>query len=158
MSELKEKTKKHAGGRPTKYNAELHPLLAEYLARSGMIDKEIAEKLNINESTLNAWKKHPEFSKSLKNGKDDTDDGVERSLLSRANGYSHPETKFFCSGGVILSKETTKHYPPETIACIFWLKNRRPDKWKDKQIIAGDGEGGAILVKIASDFADDASK
>ncbi len=143
-------------GRPTKYNPDIHIVLGEALGACGYTDKEMAERLKISEATLNNWKnEHPDFLESLKRGKAIPDKLVERSLFQRACGYEHEEDKIFCSDGQIVTAKTIKHYPPDTVACIFFLKNRRPDLWKDKQIIAGEGEGGAILVKIASDFADD---
>lgn len=124
---------KHPGGRPTKYNKDLHPLLAEYLATAGLVDKQIAKKLSISEQTLNTWKKeHPEFLESLNNGKKKPDDLVENALLERALGYEHEEDKIFNNNGDPLIVPTIKHYPPDTTAIIYWLKNRRPKKWRDK--------------------------
>ena len=101
------------------------------LAAYGMTDKQIADILNIVESTLNLYKKNPEFSESLKAGKQISDEQVERSLYQRACGYEHPEDKIFCHEGNIIVKPTIKHYPPDTIACIFWLKNRKKKEWRD---------------------------
>jgi len=39
----------------------------------------------------------------------------------------------------VLVEEKTKEVAPDTTAQIFWLKNRRPDKWKDKQDIEHSG-------------------
>ena len=125
---------KHAGGRPTKYNENYHPDLVYWMARSGLTDKEMSAKLDISEVTLNAWKKvHPEFLKSLKAGKDTPDDQVENALLQRALGYSHDEDKIFNNNGFPLVVPTIKHYPPDPTSMIFWLKNRRSGKWRDKQ-------------------------
>ena len=122
-------------GRPTKYNEQYHPLLAEYMATAGLTDKEMSDKLGISESTFNLWKlKHPSFSESLKAGKDKPDDMVENALLQRALGYSCPETKVFNYMGEVIKEEITKHYPPDTTAMIYWLKNRRRGKWMDKPV------------------------
>jgi hypothetical protein len=84
--------------------------------------------------TLNHWKDaHPEFLHSLKQGKEVADAQVEKSLYERALGYSHPEVKVFNNAGEIITYEVTKHYPPDPTSMIFWLKNRRPEQWRDKQ-------------------------
>lgn len=123
----------HAGGRPTDYNPEFHPLLAESLAKNGLTDKEIAEKLGICEATLYNWRnEHEEFLEALKKGKDSVDDQVENAMLQRALGYSHPEDKIFQYEGSPIIVPTIKHYPPSEVAGIFWLSHRRPEKWPNK--------------------------
>ena len=123
---------KPKNGRPSKYNAQFHPILAEYLARAGMIEPDICEKLNIAHSTLSLWKKeHPEFSEALKNGKESIDDGVVRSLLTSAMGYERENEVYSKREGQMITVK--EYYPPNTTAQIFWLKNRRPNEWRDRQ-------------------------
>lgn len=130
------KKRKPGGGRKSVYNENFHPKMAKILAETGKIDKEIAKEIGVSEVTLNNWKKaHPEFAKSLKKGKEIPDDKVEKSLFERANGYDHPETKVFCYKGKVITHTIMRHYPKDTLAEIFWLKNRRPEKWRDKQEI-----------------------
>jgi hypothetical protein len=76
---------------------------------------------------------HPAFGEALKVGKKEADDRVERSLYHRAVGYSYEAVKIFLPYG---SKEPiyapyVEHVPPDTTACIFWLKNRKPEMWRD---------------------------
>lgn len=120
-------------GRPTKFQKAFCSQAAK-LCGLGAIDKDLAEFFEVNEDTINEWKKvHPEFSESLKEAKEALDAKVERSLFERATGYSHPDTKFATFEGTISdSQEFTKHIPPDTTAAIFWLKNRQPTKWRDK--------------------------
>jgi hypothetical protein len=147
----KKKVTKKKGGRPSKYKAEFCEQ-AFRLAELGATDVQIAEFFHVTDRTLDNWKEaHPEFFRSLKKGKAQPDDNVERSLFQRAMGYSHPEEKIFCSNGQVVRADTTKHYPPDTTACIFWLKNRRPDDWRDKKEISGDPENP--LVVIAKEWA-----
>lgn len=122
-----------AGGRPSKYKPEL-PEQAAKLCRLGATDRELAEFFGVSESTLNLWKsEHPEFSESLKRGKAESDARVEQSLYRRALGYSHDAVKILMTkDGDVYREEYVEHYPPDTVACIFWLKNRQPEHWRDK--------------------------
>jgi len=84
----------------------------------------------------------------LKRGKDKADTNVIESLYRRAIGYSHPEDKIFNNNGKALIVPTTKHYAPDTTAAIFWLKNRRPEEWRDRQEITG--KDGASLISAVT--------
>ena len=55
---------------------------------------------------------------------------VENALLKRALGYQYDEITYEDGEKI---KRVTKQVAPDTTAQIFWLKNRRPSKWKDKQ-------------------------
>jgi hypothetical protein len=60
--------------------------------------------------------------------------GVERSLYERANGYSYDAVKIFCDkNGNVTKVPYVEHVPPDVTACIFWLKNRDPQHWRDVQ-------------------------
>jgi hypothetical protein len=122
-------------GRPTKYRPEFVQLAKNY-CELGATDAQLAKYFEVDEKTINTWKlKHPEFLQSLKGAKLLADEKVERSLFERACGYSVPEEKIFCTNGEVTVVATTKHYPPDTTACIFWLKNRKPDDWRDQRNI-----------------------
>lgn len=119
-------------GRPTKYRPEF-VIQAEKLTKMGAIDTEVADFFGIVVSTLFEWKdKYPAFSEALKRGKEIADTAVKQSLYRRALGYSHSEDKIFNNNGEALIVPTTKHYPPDSTSCIFWLKNRDPENWRDK--------------------------
>lgn len=127
-----------------KYEYWLSPeglLKLEAWARDGLIDKQIAENIGITEQTLNVWKKtYPSFSESLKRGKEVVDIQVENALLKRALGYNYEEIKEEYEFGAPIKKTVTiKEVLPDTVAQIFWLKNRRPDRWRDKQAIEHSG-------------------
>jgi len=122
-----------AGGRPSKFKKEFIKQ-AEMLCRLGATDKELAEFFEVNLDTIYEWKNtQADFSDALKNGKSEADDLVEKSLFQRANGYSHQAVKIFNHEGQALEVPYTEHYPPDTTACIFWLKNRRREQWRDRQ-------------------------
>jgi len=133
--------------RPTKYRAEFAEQ-ARKLCRLGATDRELADFFGVQESTINKWKlAHPAFSESLKTGKGMADAEVAEKLFKRATGYSHEAVKIFNDQGSPLQVPYTEHYPPDTTACIFWLKNRRPDLWRDKVEQQLEHSGG-ITVNI----------
>src|SRR5262245_7661242 len=106
---------------------------AKKLAALGATDADIADFFGVSSRTVMSWKvAKPEFSHALKTAKDAADARVERRLYERAVGYSVETEKHVCSGGKIVRVRTIEHYPPDTTACIFWLKNRQPDKWRDR--------------------------
>lgn len=128
-----------AGGRPSKYQPEVAEQ-AYKLCLLGATDKEMADFFGVAESTFHLWKKeHKEFSEALKRGKIIADANVAKSLYHRALGYSHPEDKIFNDNGEPLIVPTTKHYPPDPTAAIFWLKNRKPAEWRDKRDVQVEG-------------------
>ena len=137
--------KKKGAGRPVKYDPALIPQLAKWMRRSGLTDIQIAKELGVNKTTIYAWKKrYEEFSNSLKESKDFVDSLVEDSLLKRAIGYNYEEVKIIgkkMENGeteTIRVEKTKKTVIPDTTAQIFWLKNRQPAKWRDKDRLFGD--------------------
>jgi len=119
-------------GRPSKFNS-IDKELVKRLYLVGHTDFEVAHIINIAESTLHLWKlEHPEFSEAIKDWKIEADKRVEASLYHRAIGYSHETEEIFCAFGEVTRVKTIKHYAPSEVAAIFWLKNRQPDKWRDK--------------------------
>lgn len=108
-------------------------LLIEGWARDGLTDKQISKNIGISESTLNDWKKKfPEFSESLKESKEIADRQVENALHKTALGFYYEEDMVTNQGDVVRVKKYSK---PNTTAQIFWLKNRKPADWRDKQEI-----------------------
>ncbi|WP_296334148.1 helix-turn-helix domain-containing protein [Veillonella sp. LMAG:2] len=126
-----------------KYQQWLEPdnlLLLQAWARDGFTDEQIATKIGISKQTFYDWKKkYPDFSDSLKKGKEIVDIQVENALLKRALGYEYVEYSEECSEDGIKKKKIVKHVMPDTTAQIFWLKNRRPDLWRDKRDLEMSG-------------------
>lgn len=139
-------------GRPTKYNKEVEARAAKY-AKAGLTNEQIAELIEVNVDTIYEWQKvHPSFSEALKGAKTDSDDRVVRSLFERATGYEHFEDKMFLHRGEIISERTTKHYPPDPTSMIFWLKNRRPDLWREKPEEKEEGDEGKMdMSKLSTE-------
>jgi hypothetical protein len=135
-------------GRPTDYKKEYETQVYK-LCLLGATDVEIADFFGIRESTLNNWKKkHPQFMESIKKGKDMADATVSESLYKRANGYSHKDTDIRVIDEKVVKTPLTKHYPPDTAAAIFWLKNRQSKKWRDK--INHEHEGATVVHTTVS--------
>lgn len=115
-------------------------LKIEGWARDGLTDEQISRNIGIGTTTLYRWKdEFEEIRESLKRGKEVVDRQVENALLKRALGYEYTETTREAvqdpnSGEVKMqvTKKVTKQVAPDTTAQIFWLKNRKPDKWRDK--------------------------
>lgn len=122
--------------------------LLEGWAREGLTDEQLAGKMGINPATLYDWKKkYPKISEALKKGKEVVDIQVENALLKRALGYDFQEEKIERSDKDGLKVvQTVKHIPPDTTAQIFWLKNRRPDRWRNKPEPASDDGGGVQII------------
>ena len=131
-------------GRSNKYKTHVEPRLEEIecWCREGLIDVEICKRLGITRSCFYEYrKKYPEFSDFIKKGKEIADYKVENSLFKRATGYEYKEVTQTCREGVLVgTKEITKQVPPDPTSCIFWLKNRKPDKWRDKTDHEVNGE------------------
>lgn len=126
--------KKHArAGQPTKYRTQFCKP-ARALCERGATDAELATYFEVSIDTISEWKKlHKEFSAATKNGKQFADNNVEKALYERAVGYKHPDTHFSTYEGIVIPTPTTKHYPPDATSMIFWLKNRKPKEWRDRQ-------------------------
>lgn len=124
-----------AAGRPTDYREEYNDL-ANKFAKLGATDKQMADFFNVAESTFHKWKlDYPKFSESIKEGKLTADANVAHALYHRAIGYEHPEDDIRSVNGEIVITPTIKHYPPDSTAALFWLKNRRKEDWRDKSEI-----------------------
>lgn len=128
-------------GRPTDYREEYN-IQAEKLCKLGATDNELADFFEVTEQTINNWKnEHPQFFESIKKGKTLADAEVAERLYQRAMGFEHDseEIKVVANGNgegsSIERVPVRKIYPPDTVAAIFWLKNRQKEKWRDKSEI-----------------------
>ncbi len=133
-----------------KYQEWIEPeglLKIEGWARDGLTEEQIAHNMGIRRETLIEWKrKYPNISNTLKRGKEIIDRQVENALLKRALGYSYKETTreliFDKETGKTefkITKEVEKEVVPDTTAQIFWLKNRKPEEWREKQEVQMSG-------------------
>lgn len=138
-------------------------ILLEGWARDGLTDEQIAKNIGIATSTFYEWKKKQiEFSEALKKGKEVIDFEVENALLKRALGYTITieEEKLDKYGDVHTLKKDV-HIPGDATAQIFWLKNRKPNNWKDrvetdedKEAVANASQVIAKIRKVAQEYTD----
>jgi len=127
----------------------------------GATDAQLADFFEVAIPTLAGWKsKHSEFSDSIKKGKDFADAAVAQSLYNRAKGMSVTKdkaikltekapvpdaegnpTRFTRQTDRVEVVSLTEEIPPDTSAGIFWLKNRQPQEWRDKQEVDHTSKG-----------------
>lgn len=128
-------------------------------ARDGLTDEQIAEKMGIRRETLCAWRqKYPNIDNALKESKELVDRLVENALLKRALGYEYDEIteelRFDKKSGemrMVETKRQRKKVAPDTTAQIFWLKNRKPDEWRDRPEPTQD-QALNVAVEILGDI------
>ena len=146
------------GGRPTKYREEYNKQ-AYKLALLGHTDAELAEFFEVAVSTIYEWKlEYPEFSESIKNGKEIADSEIAEGLYDRAKGavittqqaikvrrvdYDDKGKKISESEEIEVV-DLEQEVPPDTAAAIFWLKNRQSKKWRDRH----NGEKEQVELEI----------
>lgn len=135
----------------------------EQMARDGYRDEDVAKKLGVTRQTIAAWKgKYEDFAEALRKGKDVVDAEIENKLLDNARGYTYWEEtqelvdeRDAVTGRMVkvmkTIKRVKKHVKGDTTAQIFWLKNRKPDQWRDKQHIAHEGQIGVTNLDYMSD-------
>ena len=133
----------------SKYESIVEPKLVviEGWARNGLTIEQIAKNLGISKVTFYKYiSEHTELSERLKKGKEVVDIEVENALLKRALGYKVDEiTKELITdektgiSELKVTKVVTKEVAPDTTAQIFWLKNRKPEEWRDKKEVKHDG-------------------
>lgn len=116
-------------------------------ARDGLTDKDIAEKkIGITARSFCDWKKkYPSISSALKEGRAPVDTQIEDSMVKSAMGFIVTEKKAFKvkttkkKDGMEITEEhmevveVERYVDPVVVAQIFWLKNRKPEYWKDKR-------------------------
>lgn len=156
----------------SKYETHVLPNLerVEAWARDGATAKAIAEKLHIAYSTLRHYidlgqegdERYRALSEAFARGCQVSDDAIETALFQRARGIEYEEKTYERklnkeTGEMeeVLSRRVTKFIPPDPTSAMFWLTNRRPDRWKYRpQEDKGDDpgqEGGVVLIPAVDD-------
>jgi len=148
-------TARKTNGRKTLYKAEFAEQ-AYKLTLLGATDAELADFFGVSEQSVNAWKKrHKDFLESIKKGKRLADADVADRLYQRAMGFEHDSVEIKVVDGGIVEVPVRKVYPPDATSAIFWLKNRQPDKWRDKTTTELTGRDGKdLFAKLTDDELD----
>ena len=133
------------------------------MARAGMTDEQICKKIGITVATLYNWRKYsPEFDKALRQTKEIVDYEVENALERLCYGFEKDEVTVKQRNGTTVEKTIVrKYYPPNVTAIIWWLKNRQPDRWKDRKEIESDNKNDSTItlnIKPASSLSEDAKR
>ena len=146
---------------PSKYNPAYHDDWAWSLAIKGATNDEIAEAFGITVRTFIRWKQQfPSLAEAVSQGKDIADAKVEKSLYQRAIGYQvtdeertielDPRTGEQRPAKV---KKTIKNIVPDTMACMYWLNNRKRTHWSQRQEVAlsaGDDTEDVVIYLPAN--------
>lgn len=159
--------------RPSKYETHVAPRFVEIedWVRNGATDEEIAKRLGIAYSTFKEYKNEfSAFSAILKKSKDFVDAQVENALLQRALGGKVTLKRPFKTKRVvyengrrveekeeIVSADYEEYIIPDTAAQIFWLKNRRPAQWREKQLPQEDEEKDEGIVIEIRDYSNESN-
>jgi hypothetical protein len=141
------------------YDRKLHPIIIESMIMNGFNYSQICEKLGVPTSVFSYWKRtHPEIKEAIKRGKLPADEKVEHSLFKVATGYTYEEVTLEPKAltpeeirmraelldpppvPMVKKKVVRKQVAPNVLAQIFYLKNRRPETWKDRSNVAVSGK------------------
>lgn len=149
-------------------------LLVTAWARDGLSEEQIAHNMGIRRETLNVWKNsYPLISNALKKGKEVVDIEVENALHLSAVGHTRTvrkavklktEKQVPGKGKIVEERieyaDEEVYIPPSNVAQIFWLKNRKPDRWSDKPVtteVTVSADDGLLdaLKGLSSELIDD---
>jgi hypothetical protein len=149
-----------AGGRPTAYKPE-NAEIARQSCMMGATNDTLAQRFEVCRRTIDSWiATIPEFSDAVRRGREFANETVVSALFARATGMEQRMTKVFCHRGEPVTADYTVHLPPDVRACIFWLRNRRPEQWresrpvvteeKDEQNWVSELEAASERVRLAA--------
>lgn len=157
MLRAKVKRQSRQEGRPKEeFNKRYLPFVRQ-MGELGATDAHYAKCFGVSETCIRGWRrKHPEFQAAQNEGKEWADNQVVQALFKRAVGYSHDDVDIRTRslgdgmGSEIVQTKIIKHYPPDATSCLFWLKNRRPLEWRERQELTG--KDGAPLTPPTLDL------
>jgi hypothetical protein len=144
---------KRRRGRPSKFDKAFIDQARKFCLL-GATNVDLGRMFEVDTKTIDRWlAEKPEFRRAVKAGREEADAHVADRLFARATGYSHPAVKIMAVDKVVERHEYTEHYPPDTAAAFIWLKNRQPQRWRDKVEVDNrlvDGEGNAVDILSAA--------
>ncbi len=138
------------GGRPTAYKPE-YAEIARHSCMLGATNEILAERFDVCRRTVDSWiAAIPEFSDAVRQGRQVADESVVSALFARAVGMERKMTKVFCHKGQPVTADYIVQLPPDVRACIFWLRNRRPDRWREDRPLADERDDPAWVSELAA--------
>jgi hypothetical protein len=138
-----------SGGRPTLYKAE-NADIARHACMQGATNETLGERFEVTRRTIDNWiATIPEFGAAVREGRQVADESVIAALYARATGMERKTIEV--TGGAAESVTTTQTVQvlPDVRACMFWLRNRRPEQWRENRVPAASRDGGAEIAEIA---------
>ena len=150
MSKTTKRTR--TAGQPTKFRQAFIREAEKVCKQEGYTVKQLAKHFKVSVRTICNWKlSHPEFAVAVRDGKDHFDTReVNQLLLRRCRGWDYDEKTYKVIDGELTQvRRVTKHLPSDTTAIIFWLKNRDPQRWSEKQAVT-HGFTLADFMKMAT--------
>lgn len=141
-------------GRPTAYQYSFDEE-ARQLCAQGATDPELAEYFGVSLLSVRNWRnRYPSFRQACLAGKEVADDRIEDALYQRALGYQHDDVDIRVIDNQVVQTPIRKHYPPDATSMIWWLKNRRPQKWRDKtEVGVTDKDGNDVKPPDMNELA-----
>ena len=136
-----------AGGRPTVYKPE-NAEIARHACMLGASNETLAERFEVSRRTIDNWiTAIPEFSDAVRHGRQVADESVVAALYARATGMERKSIKVVEGDGGQVTTTHTVQALPDVRACIFWLRNRRPEQWRENRAPADYQYGGRDLAE-----------
>lgn len=141
----------------TKYSKEICKKLEKEFANGATVE-DACNNVGISIQVLYNWKNSGkiELIEAIKRGRERAINKVEHALFKNAMGFEYTEETAGKEKGKdgsekVVIKKVKKFAYPNTTAQIFFLKNRNPAEWKDRQDISHSGNIG---VQIIDDIPD----
>ena len=137
-------------GQPTSYKPE-HCELAYNYCLLGATNEALGGFFGVTRRTIDNWiATHPAFAEAIEWGRGRADAEIARSLFSRAKGFSHKVTRTTLYQGEERTITNTVAYPPDTPACMFWLRNRQRRLWNVKADAAPEHDDELVAALDAA--------
>lgn len=135
-------------GQPTSYQTDYNALARNYCLL-GATNEELAQFFEVSPRTIDNWlAAHRAFGDAVREGRLYADAEIASRLHERGIGYVQVVERRELHRGEEKVITTKVHYPPDTNACMFWLRNRQPRKWRHRVVdepAVNTGEMLAIL-------------
>jgi hypothetical protein len=147
-------------GQPTKFRQAFIEEAERVCEQEGFTDKQLAQHFKVGSGTIGNWKRsYPEFAQAVREGKSRFDtDVVENQLLKKIMGGEYEERHYErnSQGRRVLTRVVIKMQDPDTLAMIFWLKNRNPARWGDRKKNDHSGDVKFNIINYADIRTDQA--